>query len=326
MLNEVVTGVLVNVISATGRQLGTALLTPRGRKYRDEMELARWFDTYQLTESTTELPDPPAGITAEMLGEVLHRDELHAVLHELLAARPTDAPEADVDLVRTALGLTLGAAFMGVDTSELADALFDYYDDRICELVGRLEGANPGLLDKIRQEALAARTIAVLHAIERHAAALTGRADPQADTEFIARYRRHVTDHHGKLEPPDFERRRRIPITDLYVDPSIIQVTEAKPAQPPRIIDLWAFAGELDRTVLLGDPGGGKTSAAHVLMDHHARAPSGRVPFMVTLREFAAEDPRLGRSSDMSRTSWRRSTSARPRPAWRSDCSSAVRP
>ena len=42
--------------------------------------------------------------------------------------------------------------------------------------------------------------------------------------------------------------------------------------------------------MLLGDPGGGKTTAAQVLMHDQAAQPNGRVPFIVTLREFAAAD------------------------------------
>lgn len=291
MLNDVVAGVLIDVIYHTGRRLAVALTTSRGRRYRDEIELVRWFDTYRLADSSPVLPELPADVTVEMLADVLGRDEFHSVLHELMAVRLTDAPESDAGQVRRALGLTVSAALPGVDTGTLADALFDYYDYRICELVGRLEAANTAALARIRQEALAARTIAVLHAIERHTAALAGQTDPRADAAFIARYCRHVADHHGKLEPPDFERRRRIPIADLYVAPAISQIAGAEPAQPPRVIDLWALADELDRTVLLGDPGGGKTSAAHVLMDHYGRRAGRRVPFMVILREFAAQDP-----------------------------------
>jgi hypothetical protein len=62
----------------------------------------------------------------------------------------------------------------------------------------------------------------------------------------------------------------------------------------PISLDVYDLAGRLDRSVLLGDPGGGKTTAANVLMHHFARDPagsSGRVPFLVTLRNYAAEDP-----------------------------------
>jgi len=291
MLAEVVTGVLVDVIYAAGRRVGSEVAASGGRRYRDEVELARWFDTYRLSDPAVALPELPAGVTDELLAEVLQSDEFQSVLHELLAVRLTDAPEVDASRVRMALSLTLSSALMGVDVSVLSEALYGYYDGRICELVGRLQGRHPGLLEKIRAEAFAARTIAVLHAIERHVAALAGQADPQADAEFVTRYRRHVRDYHGKLEPPDFDRRRRVAIADLYVVPGIVQVVESKQAQPPRVIDLWILSQELDRTVLLGDPGGGKTSAAHVLMHLHGQTDGRLVPFMVTLREFAASDP-----------------------------------
>jgi hypothetical protein len=104
-------------------------------------------------------------------------------------------------------------------------------------------------------------------------------------------YRRHVAEYHGKLEPPDFERRRRVPIAALYVPPTIVQVVEADPRDPPIEIGLWTLVKQIDRTVLLGDPGGGKTTAANVLLHYHASAAQRQVPFLVTLREFAAHDP-----------------------------------
>ena len=110
----------------------------------------------------------------------------------------------------------------------------------------------------------------------------------QSDADFLARYRRHVTEYHGLLEPPDFECRRRVPIADLYVPPAIVQIRNS-PHLPPREVTLGQLGEEIGRTVLLGDPGGGKTTAAQVLMHGQAAQPDGWVPFMVTLREFTAQ-------------------------------------
>ena len=55
---------------------------------------------------------------------------------------------------------------------------------------------------------------------------------------------------------------------------------------------VWELAGRLDRTVLLGDPGGGKTHRGERAHELSSRAtPTRRVPFLVTLREYAAKTP-----------------------------------
>jgi NACHT domain len=283
MIDEVVTGVLVNAIAAAGRRLGAAAGTHRGRRNAEDQAIVRWFDTYRLTERIPEIPELFPG-DADRLAGLLRSDEVQAALHELLAARLTDAPEADVGGVRTIFGLILSKAG---HAPVLGEVLFDYFDGEICALVGRLEGTEPGLMRQIRGEALAVRMIAVLHAIERHAAALAVQPDVQAEAGFLASYRRHVTEYHGRIEPPDFERRRRVAIADLYVPPPIFQMIKEEPGHQARKIDLWTLAGEIDRTVLVGDPGGGKTTAANVLMHHYAGDPRRPVPFLVTLREFA---------------------------------------
>ena len=91
------------------------------------------------------------------------------------------------------------------------------------------------------------------------------------------------------LQPPDFDHRRRVPIDVIYV-PQMIEVIGGEQGLPSREIDLRTLAGEIDRTVLLGDPGGGKTTAANVLLHFFAGDSTRRIPFLVTLREFASAD------------------------------------
>ena len=131
--------------------------------------------------------------------------------------------------------------------------------------------------------------IGTLQGVERHdALPQSGWPGRQFETDFLARYRRQVIEYHGKLEPPDFEHRRRVPVADLYVPPAIVQIIRSSPQLPPRGVTLEQLGEEIGRTVLLGDPGSGKTTAAQVLMHDQAAKAPGRVPFMVTLREFAA--------------------------------------
>src|SRR5260370_5733334 len=89
----------------------------------------------------------------------------------------------------------------------------------------------------------------------------------RTETDFLKRYREHVVGRHGMLEPPDFDQRRRVPFDKIYVPPTI-EVIGGEQGLPSREIDLWTLAGEIDRTVLLGEPGGCETTAANVLLHY----------------------------------------------------------
>ena len=293
-IDDVATGLLVNAISAAGRWLGTAAASVHsGRgKAGEDLGVARWFETYKLTARSPNLPRLSSQ-SAGRLQSLLGGDEAQAAVQELLCVRLTDGSNEDAARAREAFVLSLTRT----DESaiiESANILVDYYDDEISDLVGRL--SDSPLLTQIRSEALSARMIAVLHAIERHAAALSSRPTIRTEASFLTRYQSHVLDQHGKLEPPDFERRRRVPISDIYV-PTVIheeshreQIPLPPDTEPPSLT-VRELADQLDRTVLLGDPGGGKTTASTVLMHHFASDKSLRTPFLVTLRNFASEDP-----------------------------------
>ena len=288
-IGDVETEILINAITTAGGWLATAARAPRGRKAKD-LSVARWFETYKLTESPPTL-DSISSSDTDRVASVLHGPDIQAALQELLSARLTNAPDNDANRAREAFTLTLALALPGA--SSFAESLIDFYDDQICSMVARLQASDPAMLTQIRSEALSARMIAVLNAIERHTAALTS-APADAD-RVLSNYRRQIIEQHGKLQPPDFERRRRVPIEDIYV-PAVIyeEASEERtgaPDQQPPSLTVWELATRADRSVLLGDPGGGKTTASNVLMHHFAADSTQRVPFLVTLRDFAASDP-----------------------------------
>ena len=304
---DIADGVLVNAIWAVGQMV----VRPRvGRRTAADMDIVSWDDTEALIKAA--LPDLPlelSGLTsadAEGLAVALERDEVQGALQALLAARLTDAPETDATKAREAIRLALSPHRpneLVLEPSALyAEQLSQYFDEKICAIVANLQG-RVGLagLQQVRAEAYNARIVSLLGAIERQVAALT---DPgcsnHAEEEFLKRYRRQVRQTHGRLEPPDFDRRRLIPLASIYVPteieehiPDLTVVGMKQSPGEPRTASLSVpdLKGILDRTVLLGDPGGGKTTAVKFLLNEYANDLSGRVPFLVTLRKYAAETP-----------------------------------
>jgi hypothetical protein len=285
---DVADGVLVNAVSAALRMVS---LPRTSRRSADELSIAGWADIDMLIEGS--LPGATVklgGLSDEEVAQleaVLKRDEVQAALQSLLAARLTDAPETYATKAREAVRLALKDAPY---THEISD----YFDGKIGDLVGHLEGT-VGLarLSQIRNEAYGSRIIEILENIKFQVAALS-HADrgSQSEALFLKNYLSHVRDVHGKLEPPDFERRRKVPVDKIYVHTSIHTYANVVIGWNYRsslsVIDL---AGKIDRTVLLGDPGGGKTTAANVLANHYATVPDGKFPFLVTLRNYASTDP-----------------------------------
>jgi NACHT domain len=293
-ITDIVDGALVNAIALTGRQAAREAATGlRDRRLASDLNAARWFETFRLTRTIPKLPEL-APASRDQLELILNGDEVQACLQELLASRLTDAPETDASEARYHISRTLSRKVP--EAASFAQVLTGYYDDQICDLVARLEASNPPLLAQIRSEAFSARIIAVLKQISRHTTALGTRPDPPTEERFLTSYRHHVLDRHGHIEPPDFDRRQRVPIADIYVPTGIVeddalQQTVISRLESSPSLNIWTFAKCIDRVVLLGDPGGGKTTAASVLMHHFASDASQRLPFLVTLRDYAAKDP-----------------------------------
>jgi hypothetical protein len=292
-LGVIADGVLVNAIGAVSRMVARP---PMSRRAAAEMSIARWLDTEKLTRDG--LPGARlelaglAGEDATELQAVLSTDEVQGALSILLAARLTDARGPEAAQARQAVRLAISSARIRASpvAARYAEQLSEFYDDKISVLVAHLEGAvGQARLRQIRNEAYNSRIVALLGAIERQTAALADHGrDGKAEEEFLGHYRRQVRERHGRLEPPDFERRRKVPVEKIYVNTSIREHLERRAVEPS--LNVMDLAGLVDRTVLLGDPGGGKTTAANVLANFFASESTRRVPFLVTLRDYAAKE------------------------------------
>lgn len=309
MFEEVVIGALANlmsdVLSATARQLGARRRVLGVRRHSADLDLATYFDTYTFTQDAApglarRLAALIGSAETDAVTQRLTSDRCHALLHELLAARLSDAPEQQLERLRDSFRRALWP-LVDLDRDaarRIADVAFEYLDGKLSEVVARLESSLPEAAGRLRDRAIGHRIVAILDAIERHQAAIAEDGDQAADQELLRRYKRHLVEEFGTITPPDLEQRRRIPIAHLYVAPKIAPIPpdeaggEEDPRSSPQPL-LTEFAAAIDRAVLLGDPGAGKTTAARALMHAHATV-GRRTPFLVTLRDFAADGPITG--------------------------------
>lgn len=72
-IGDVVDGVLVSAIAVAGRRISVAVDGLRGRRLADDLNAARWFETYRLTAQTPLLPSLPPLAPARADGSA-HRD------------------------------------------------------------------------------------------------------------------------------------------------------------------------------------------------------------------------------------------------------------
>jgi hypothetical protein len=111
---------------------------------------------------------------------------------------------------------------------------------------------------------------------------------------YAAEYREQVAQREGSVVPPHLEGQARRPIDETYVPPHLQPEAEDRIKWPPSAYE--RFLPDLRRTVVLGDPGGGKTTLTKkIAWDLSSGAGPNdasflpRVAIRVVLREYGAE-------------------------------------
>jgi hypothetical protein len=111
---------------------------------------------------------------------------------------------------------------------------------------------------------------------------------PQDVEEQIQRYALTVSDHYGKLTVPTLRGKIDLPVDDLHIQRDLVSDSDSD-----TYTTLLDAMSEHDRVLLLGDPGGGKSTEARVSAYRLAeRVKTGRldaIPFILELRYYARE-------------------------------------
>jgi NACHT domain len=113
--------------------------------------------------------------------------------------------------------------------------------------------------------------------------------------DFEKKYRQQVANRHGTITPPNFDKAYKIPIDQLYVIPNFIRTSKRK-NEEASVLDINELLSVVHRTVLLGMPGGGKSTFSckvsnDLATDYSKRLLAGRqvTPVLVILRDYGVE-------------------------------------
>lgn len=118
---------------------------------------------------------------------------------------------------------------------------------------------------------------------------------------FEKDYRMLVGQRHAHITPPNFDTVRKVPIDDLYVSANFIKGPGEKKSRRRSSLTRLSLLSTAYRSVILGNPGGGKSTFAYKLvhdlaMDYSHRLFAGRLvtPILVTLRDYGTEKKTRG--------------------------------
>lgn len=120
--------------------------------------------------------------------------------------------------------------------------------------------------------------------------------------KFEERYRSQVGERWKQITIPHFDRAPRIEIDKIFVNPNFIY-TPLKKEVKPETISIGEFLARLHRVVLLGDPGGGKSTLAQKICydlckNYDKRLLGGCLlsPVLVVLRDYSVKKEQEGLS------------------------------
>lgn len=232
-------------------------------------------------------------VTKKSVERVIQDDQVRRLVSELVLAVLVDRKHQAVaeisELVSSRICEVLESSVAREDAEFLATGLADLTIDFATSLINAALEASPDIALGIQQLATLRRTQSILERVSDQLSSAQRASSAELAKErrsFMAEYRAVCADVHGSIKPPDFETNQRIPIEDLYVPARLAPTGD--PENGSRI-DPHSLMERVDRTVLLGDPGGGKSTLSNYLTLLWARDDSGPVPFHVILRDYAQE-------------------------------------
>jgi hypothetical protein len=259
------------------RLFGAAWRRHQRRKSRTE--------TRPLTASRVadQLLEELSGDERLRLGEYLHSPDFEEIaLQFVLGMKLGDVKRERLSVdIRNELRLCLQRA-AGIRTELLTSAADVVFDALVVAGKEAIQSVGPAIDPETLAVAGRLSTVAVANS------KLLERVESLAEFHrFADQLRAQVVALHGEIRLPHLGISRSVPYEQLYIEPILRPEKDVQP-----IPQLDELAHPCRRTVILGDPGAGKSTLATKLAYDVAadRFPGaeGRVPFLIVLRSFAA--------------------------------------
>lgn len=158
--------------------------------------------------------------------------------------------------------------------------------------IGAVERTDSANAARIRESARAERQALVLHELDQAARELwdLGKHGPEQLVAELDTYCIAVRDAMSWIRIPSLTEERRVELNAIYVEPDLVDVHESASHGYGSPVLVNALS-ERSRIVVLGDPGGGKSTLTSATMSHFAEArlelKDSAIPFFVPLAAYA---------------------------------------
>ncbi len=290
---------LTPLIAPVGRQVGRHLIGEEILERREWMKTALQPVLQKAAEAVSERIECYDPVEIDQICLFLTSSEAESIVRQIYAAKLSDNQRQNFELIRKEF-LAAFSLYTNIPEEELKDAANLVFNDLI-------EGCEEALQVAIDRGKLAAHEaksafrhqiiLDEIAAIQKNLDLLTAshKPDIQAILKFEETYRQQVGERHKHITPPYIDAARKLPINSLYVCPNFVKTSTNK-GEERAILKMLDFLAGIYRAVLLGNPGGGKSTfklkLCHVLATCYSERPfAGRqvTPILVILRDYGAE-------------------------------------
>lgn len=265
---------------------GGALIPPIRRKRLNEQTLRRLRrpEIYEITgRRFVSTPESASAVTEVMLSPEVSRIAISLASALFLRECGKDSDSRVADL-RNQFARLVNACGGGHDSNLAAAHAFDRLSQEVSRQIAIVSDGISGMPAELRS--------AVIRSAADHANAETRNSELLAEFESLTSILEFETDLRGQIQRqhrtmklPHAGTTRRVPYSELFVDPLL-----SVPGVVDDDVTVKDLRNLLLRVVILGDPGGGKSTLALKEAYDIASGSSSddaRIPFIVILKDFA---------------------------------------